>query len=160
MELKNLINKNKDEKEKLTETQAYDLLKVWADDLEVRLTDDDFEEVQKELFKAVVNERLTYDSDKEEFTYALRKPIEQKDGGKISIIKIHDCEMGKKREMTKQKNEVDRAISMIQIYSSYQEIDEQKEIPIGFIGRLKSTDQNVILAVILGFFVQAVPGVQ
>lgn len=149
---------NKSEKsnsEKMTEQKAYDILKQWGDMLEVRLKDEDFEDLQNELWQAVVSERLTFDSDTEAFKYVLKKPIEKKDGsGSISMIQIEETDMNGKREITRHKNDIDTAVAL---FKAYCKDSEGNEIQTGFIQRIKDRDQQIISAVILGFFVQAVP---
>lgn len=146
----------KKEKIKITETDAYNVLKEWSEHLEVRLNDEDFEEVQKELFRSVQNERLSFDKTTDEFTYKLKKPI-LTDAGDVahSIIKISDCEMKDKRDMHRSKNPTDQGIEMFKVYISQ---TDGEDIAHGHIGRIKSSDEIIITAVILGFFVQAVPG--
>ena len=74
----------------MTQTEAFDLIKEWGEILEVRLLDEDFEAVQKELWMAVKKERLTFDENEEVFTYKLKKPICHIETGQpiYSILKI------------------------------------------------------------------------
>ena len=149
-------NTNDTEKEKMTEQQAYDLIREWGDELEVRLKDEDFETLQKELWQAVISERLAFDRESETFVYVLKKPIEKKDGsGFISMIKIEETDMNGKREITKHKNDID---TLAALFKAYCKDSEGKQIELGFLTRIKDRDQAIISAVILGFFVQVVPG--
>ena len=56
--------------------------------------------------------------------------------------------------MTKHKDDIDTMAAMFQTYCTD---SEGNEIPHGFLTRIKDRDQAIISAVILGFFVQAVP---
>jgi len=151
-------NKNKKEKNenKITESEAYKLIKEWGEDLELRLAGDDLEELQKELWRAVVSERLSYNSETEKFSYVLKKPIEKKDGsGSISMIQIQETDMQQKRDIKKMKDDID---TMVEFFKAYCRDSEGNEIQPGFLLRIKDRDQSIISAVILGFFVQVVPG--
>lgn len=142
-------------KTEMTEKEAYDIIREWGDELEVRLKDDDFEALQKELWLSVKSERLTFDSMTETFSYVLKKPIEKKDGsGSISMIKIEETDMNGKREITKHKNDID---TLAALFKAYCRDSEGAPIELGFLTRIKDRDQAIISAVILGFFVQAVP---
>jgi len=153
-----MFDKSKEKKE-MSQKEAFAMLREWGDDLEVRLLDDDFHEVQKELWMAVKKERLVYDKETETFTYALKKPIIDKSTGQsvISIIKIHESDMNDKRAMKKEKEDIDANANM---FKAYCKTSEMEEIEHGFMTRIKDRDQLIISAVILGFFVQAVPGNQ
>ena len=150
-----MFEKIKNTKTEITEQKAYDIIREWGDELEVRLKDDDFESLQKELWQAVKAERLTFDSMNETFSYVLKKPIEKRDGsGSISMIKIEETDMNGKREITKHKNDID---TLAALFKAYCRDSEGNEIEIGFLTRIKDRAQAIISAVILGFFVQAVP---
>jgi len=151
--MKKQIKKQKE----MTQQEAFDLIQQWGEDLEVRLVDEDFEAVQKEIWMAVVKERLTFNESDEIFTYALKKPIQDKEGNNIiSIVKIRETDMQKKKGLKKHKDEMD---TLAALFSAYCTDTENNEIAHGFITRIKDRDINIISAVILGFFVQAVPGV-
>ena len=150
-----IFKMKKESNEKMSQAEAFEIIQGWGDDLEVRLIDEDFEEVQKEIWQAVALERLTFDPGDEVFAYALKKPIKDKDGlDVISIIKIHETDMNSKRGMSKHKDDIDTVAAMFQAYCKD---SEGKEIPHGFLTRIKDRDQIIISAVVLGFFVQAVP---
>ncbi len=147
--------KNKKNPEKLSQAEAYKIIRKWGDDMEVRLIDEDFEAVQNEIWLAVVSERLTFNQADEIFTYVLKKPIKDKDGNvHTSMIKLRETELGEKRGMTKHKDDIDTMAAMFQTYCTD---SEGNEIPHGFLTRIKDRDQAIVSAVILGFFVQAVP---
>ena len=144
-----------EQKELMTEKEAFQLIREWADDLEVRLKDEDFEDLQREIWLEVKKERLSYDPDSETFNYVLKKPILTKDGAvKMSMIKIIESDMNGKRNIKKHKEDIDTVAEM---FKSYCRDSEGNEIELGFITRIKDRDQAIISAVILGFFVQAVP---
>lgn len=150
-----MFGKTENRKTEITEEKAYEIIREWGDELEVRLKDDDFESLQKELWQAVKAERLTFDNMTETFSYVLKKPIEKRDGsGSISMIKIEETDMNGKREITKHKNDID---TLAALFKAYCRDSEGNEIEIGFLTRIKDRDQAIISAVILGFFVQAVP---
>jgi|WetSurMetagenome_2_1015567.scaffolds.fasta_scaffold72096_2 hypothetical protein len=149
-------DKNNDESfEAMTEEKALSLIKEWADAMEVRLRGKDFEDLQNEIWLAVKNERLTFNKENEIFTYTLIKPIKDKDGKEviISVLTISECNMNDKKNIAKYED-MEAAIEMLKAYCK---TTDGKEIPVGFLSRIKDRDQNIILAVILGFFVQAVP---
>jgi len=155
MEIFNKDKMNKEEKY-LTRQEAYDTIREWGDLLEVKLKDEDFESLQNEIWMAVSRYRLIFDPETEIFTYTLKKPIVKKDGsGTISMLKIEESDMQNKRETTKWKNDIDTAVAFIKAYCKD---SENKSIEHGFLTRIKDRDMSVLNAVILGFFVQAVPG--
>lgn len=147
--------KNVKEKKEMTQDECFELIESWGEQLEVRLSPDDFEDVKFEIWKAVQKERLTFDFNEEIFRYVMKKPIRDKDGNVIiSQLKIHETIMEQKRGISKKKDDVDTMASM---FSAYCKDDEMNEIPYGFLTRIADRDQSIISAVILGFFVQAVP---
>jgi hypothetical protein len=153
-EIKKLPQKKK---EKMSQQEAFNLIQEWGDFLEVRLIEDDFEEVQKEIWKAVQMERLTFDESEEVFKYVLKKPIKDVNTGQNvhTMIHIKESTMREKKEISKVKNEHDRGVAL---YKTYCTDTDGKEIQIGFLERIYDRDSNIINAIILGFFVQAVPG--
>ncbi len=143
------------DKKEITKDKAFDIIEKWGEEMEVRLCDEDFEEVQREVCMSVMKERLTFDSAEEIFTYKLKKPIKDNEGKEvISIIKIRETDMNSKKGMTKHKDDIDTMAAMFQAYCTD---SAGSEIAHGFLTRLKDRDQHIISAVILGFFVQAVP---
>jgi hypothetical protein len=153
----NEIKKPEKKKEKMSQQEAFDLIQEWGDMMETRLMDEDFEEIKKEIWKAVQMERLTFDESEEIFKYVLRKPIENKETGQVkySIFHISEQPMEKKKGASKAKEEVDRAAAM---YKCYCRDSNGEEIAHGFLTRVYDRDQNIINAIILGFFLEAVPG--
>lgn len=150
------FKKPSNDKKEMTYEKACELIDEWGEDLEVRLIEDDFQDVKNEIWKAVQKERLTYDSNEEIFTYVFKKPITDKEGNALfHMIKIHETPLEEKRGMTKKKDDIDTLAAMFQAYCKD---SEMKEIPHGFLTRIKDRDSAIISAVILGFFVQAVPG--
>ena len=150
------FTKKETKKEPITEDQAYEIIDTWCESLEVRLKGDDLEMLKSEIWKAVSSERLTYDNESEEFSYVLKKPIEMKDGSNsISMIKIHESDMNGKKDIGKYKNDIE---TMAALYKAYCTDSAGNPIEFGFLMRIKDRDQSIISAVILGFFVQVVPG--
>jgi hypothetical protein len=153
------MNKDKNEftesSEAMTEEKALSLIKEWADAMEVRLRGKDFEDLQNEIWLAVKNERLTFNKENEIFTYTLIKPIKDKDGKEtvLSVLTISECSMNDKKTISKYED-MEAAIETFRVYCKKV---EGEEIPAGFLSRMKDRDQNIVLAVILGFFVQVVP---
>lgn len=143
-------------KEQITDNEAYEMIKEWSDILEVRLKDDDYQAMADEIWMAVKKERLSFDPESEIFTYTLKKPIEKKDGsGNISMLKIHESDMKSKEGLSRYKEEMDKVAAMFKAHCTDV---EGNTIEHGFLKRIKDRDVNIISAVILGFFVQAVPG--
>lgn len=147
----------KEKNKKMTQEEAFELIQEWGDIYEVRLIDDDFEAVQKEIWQAVVNERLTFDEGEEIFTYKLKKPIKDKSTGQdlYSLIKLQETPMEEKKGVTKYKDDIDTNAAF---FKSYCTDMEGNKIEHGFLTRIYDRDQHIISAIILGFFVQAVPG--
>ena len=144
-------------KEKMSQDEAFDIIREWGDLMEVRLLDDEFEDLQKELWMAVKNERLVFDEVEEIFTYKLKKPLKTKDGEvKYSMLKIQERPMEKKKGISKYKDDID---SLAAFFGAYCTDMEDSDIAIGFLTRIHDRDQSIISAIILGFFVQMVPGV-
>jgi len=144
---------------KKTQKEVFDIIDGWGEDLEVRLMDEDWEDVKKEIWKAVQKERLVFNSVEEKFTYVLLKPIMSREAGReneavISIVEIRESQMSDKRGMSKQKDDID---TMAGMFGAYCTTPGGGEIQHGFLTRIKDRDQAIISAVILGFFVQAVP---
>ena len=71
------------------------------------------------------------------------------------ISHIEEATMQDKKDMSKYKNDTDKCIAM---WKAYCTDSEGEKIPEGFLGRIKDRDSNIMNAIILGFFVQAVPG--
>lgn len=156
MDLLKSIKGDKNQKKRMSEKEAFDLIDEWGESLEVRLIDEDYEEVKKEIWLAVAKERLTFNHEDERFNYVLKNKIKDRNGNDvISQIKIHETDMEDKRGMTKSKEDIDTLASM---FKAYCKRDDMSEIEHGFLTRIKDRDQAIISAVILGFFVQAVPG--
>ena len=65
--------------------------------------------------------------------------------------------MEQKRDMSKHKNDIDTVAAMMMAYCTR---SDDNEIEPGFLTRIKDRDMQIIQAVILGFFVQAVPSVR
>lgn len=149
----------KSENKEMSEDQIFEIIDQWADILEVRLKEEDFDAVKEEIFLAVKKERLTFDESDEIFKYVLKKPVSDKDGNiVIDMIIVHESDMQAKRKMSKKrKDEIDGLADMFKVYCKK---SDGEEIEHGFITRIKDRDQQIISAVILGFFVQAVPGKQ
>jgi len=149
---------DKNKKEEMTRESAFKIIDGWGDDMEVRLVDGDWQDVKNEIWMAVKKERLIFNSSDETFTYTLKKPIKDKEGNEIiSIIKIRESDMEQKRDMSKHKNDIDTVAAMMMAYCTR---SDDNEIEPGFLTRIKDRDMQIIQAVILGFFVQAVPSVR
>jgi hypothetical protein len=155
-EIKQEIKKQKPKKERMSQDDAFKLIKEWGDSLEVRLLEDDFEEVQKEIWKAVQMERLVFNESDETFTYVLKKPIKDINEKEVahSQLKIKECQMRDKKELEKYKKDFETAVATIKVYCTDM---EGEEIQMGFLERLYDRDIQVLNAIILGFFVQAIP---
>jgi len=144
----------KEKKERMSIEEAFAILEDWLDFYECRLIGDDRESVKKDLWKAVQMERLSLDKETEKFKYVLKSKIQKTDGGGIEIFYLQEPIMDSKRDISKMKDRHSKGVANLQTYC----IDEDgKEIPIGFLGRVKERDEITLSAIILGFFVQAVP---
>lgn len=142
---------------KMTQEEAFELIQEWAEYMEVKLSDDDLDEVKQELWMAVTKERLTFDESEEIFKYVLKKPIKDIHEKNVmySILYLKESQMKDKKGMSKTKSDIDTAVQM---YRSYCTDTEGNKIEVGFLERLYDRDMQNINAIILGFFVQAVPG--
>lgn len=151
-----MLKPRNNKKEKMSQQDAFDLIDDWLYDMEVRLIDQDREDVKNEIWISVQKERLSFDREKGVFTYKLNDPIKDIDGNDVhTILQIKECNLERKRGMSKKKDDID---IMAALYAAYCTTIEGDDIPIGFMTRIMDRDQNILSAVILGFFVQAVPG--
>jgi hypothetical protein len=154
-DLKKKAGIEKESGKELSQEECYKLIDSWGDDMEVRLNPDDFEGVKNEIWKAVQKERLIFNPSDETFKYVFKSPIRDRDGNiVISTIIIHETAMENKKGMSKKKDSID---TMCSFFGAYCKKDNMEEIQPGFLMRILDRDQAVISAVILGFFVQAVP---
>ena len=144
----------KDGSVKMTQDECFKIIDSWGEHMELYLSEKDFNSIKEEIWIAVQNERLSFDPTKEIFTYVFRYPIKGKDDNIIySMIKIHNATQEEKRGLKKKDNIDTQAM----LHSAHCKDSEMKEIPIGFLTRLFDADTKIMNAVILGFFVQAVP---
>lgn len=140
----------------LSEKESFELIGKWAKELEVRLKEKDMEDVKQEIWIAVSKKRLVFDSNTESFTYVFKKPIVDESGSIVlDLIKISEIGLEEKRQMLKEhENKTD---DIIETVNAYCKKDNGSDIEIGFIMRIGDRDLSVISAVVMGFFVQAVP---
>ncbi len=149
------FNKKDDKPEVMSQEQCYSMIDSWGETMEVRLNPEDFEGVKNEIWKAVQKERLIFNPSDETFKYVFKNPIRDREGNiVISQIIIHETAMEQKKGMSKKKDNID---TMVSFFSAYCKKDNMEEIQPGFLMRILDRDQAIISAVILGFFVQAVP---
>lgn len=149
--------KEKKESKVMEDKDAFDLIKQWAEDMEVRLRGKDLQALIDEIWLAVKKEKLVFDKEKEVFTYILIKPIADKNNPSnvlMSMIKISECDVSTKKSISK----ADENEALDEMIKAYCKDSEDNDIPAGYIDRIKDRDLNIISAVILGFFVQVVPG--
>ena len=131
-------------KYKISESKATDLLKEWAEELEVNSDSDDFsgpKGVIATLLISVRKENLTFDSVSREFTYVLFYPIEKKDGSDSeTIIKISSTTMERKRviQEIKDSKKIDQSIALVA---------ESTGLSVPMAGRLKDKDISRISAI-------------
>jgi len=154
-EIRNKAGFKKEDQKELTQEECYKLIDEWGDQMEVRLSPEDFDGVKNEIWKAVQKERLVFNPSDETFKYVFKSPIRDRDGNiVISTIIIHETAMEQKKGMSKNKDSID---TMCKFFGAYCKKDNMEEIQPGFLMRILDRDQAIISAVILGFFVQAVP---
>lgn len=154
-EMRNKAGFKKEDQKELTQEECYKLIDEWGDQMEVRLSPEDFDGVKNEIWKAVQKERLIFNPSDETFKYVFKNPIRDRDGNiVISTIIIHETAMEQKKGMSKKKDNID---TMCSFFGAYCKKDNMEEIQPGFLMRILDRDQAIISAVILGFFVQAVP---
>lgn len=130
----------------MSHSEAVEIIKQWAEDLEVDTETDEFKDVIKVLKIPVSKRNLDYDAETRTFKYVLFYPIEKKDGERIQLVTIESTSMEKKRvvQSYKDSQKIDQAIAMIA---------ESCDLEIGFASRIKDKDITRINAVIMGFFV-------
>ncbi len=129
--------------------KAENIIKEWADWLEVDKDRNYFKYIIEQLSLPVMNDRLTFDMDSEIFKYKLIKPIMKRDdSGSIDILEIKETDMNENKVVQKfQENEtVDQSEAMLSKCCG---------IESGFVSRIKQRDMRNLMAVILGFFAQA-----
>lgn len=145
------------EKKKETKTKAEidAIIDGWLEDRECNFDEETANEYKRPLFFAVKKDRLSYNDSERSFTYMLKSPIKNDKGeDKYSMFKISPSKIGNKTDIEKQKLSIDQTI---QTFKAYCTDTNGEEIPIGFLMKIDDDDQDVLLAIILGFFVKAVP---
>jgi hypothetical protein len=137
-------------KEMLSKEDARDLITSWADILDIDPESDKFQDVIEAIQYSVRKEQLTFDSDNFSFNYTLKSPILKNDSKPISIVTISEMDMTQKKVVQKYKDSesIDQAVALMA--ESLNMGDK-----IGFVGRIKGRDSDIINAVIMGFFTGA-----
>ncbi len=132
--------------EKLTREEAENLLREWADYLELDTDRQLYADIVDELKMTVRNNRLTFDIENEIFKYQLIKPV-----GDVQIVEIKECTFKQKKIIQRYKDSesIDSAGAMLSKYTN---------LSIEQVNDLKDRDVNKINAVVLGFLSQVSPG--
>ena len=130
--------------EKMSDQKAIEILKEWAEELEVDSESKDFEDVIKALKIPVQKDKLKFIAENRSFELVLFDPIEKHDGSKISKLTIRSTTMAEKKGMQnfKESQRIDQSMLMI---------SEACDLELGFVERLKDKDLGRINAVVLGF---------
>ena len=133
-------------KELLTREVAENLLKEWAEILELDTDRELYNILVDELKMSVRKERLTFDIEKEIFRYQLIKEVSG-----VGIVEIKECDFNQKKiiQRYKESESIESAGAMISKYTN---------LTIEQVGQLKDRDINKINAVIMGFLAQIAPG--
>jgi len=137
---------------KISKEAAITKLKEWGEFFEIDVEDDSFMNYTvKSLLMAVVNNKLDFNYDTQEFSLRLFNPIQKKDdSGQIELVTVRSTTIQEKKVMQnyKEKQKMDQAIAFVAAACN---------IEIGFAGRLQDKDLGRINAIMLGFFGDGVP---
>lgn len=132
------------ETEKKTKAEAIELLKMWADYLEVPTDTEGFEGAIETLALPVMNKRLDFDETKEVFLLKLVSPLEM-ETSKIEMVTIRELALNEKRCVEKYKDS--EKISMAEaIYA------KSCGLKLAEASRLKGRDFSVVVAINSVFF--------
>ena len=133
-------------KEDISNEAAEELLKRWADFLELDTDGKLYKAIVEELRLSVKKSRLTFDEETEIFRYHLIKPIDE-----IEIVEIKECTFSDKKFIQKfsKKQTMDSAEIMLGKYT---------KLSVEQVGKLRDRDINKINSVVMGFLAQVAPG--
>lgn len=132
----------KKEFDKLSAEAAEELLKNWAEFLELDTDRDLYTHLVDELRMPVRLQRLTFEEESETFKYLLLKPVDGK-----GIVEIKECDFNAKKviQRFKDNESISASGAMLSKYTNFT-ADE--------IGQLKERDSTRINAVVMGFLAQ------
>ena len=136
----------KKEFNKLSAEAAEDLLKSWAEFLELDTDRELYADLVDELRMPVRLQRLTFEEETETFKYLLITGFAGK-----NIVEIKECDFNAKKviQRFKESESIAAAGAML---SKYTNLTAEE------IGQLKERDVTRINAVVLGFLAQMAPG--
>ncbi len=131
---------------KLSREAAEEILKEWAEFLELDTDREIFDDLIEELRMPVRNQRLTYEKETETFKYQLINPVDGK-----GIVEIKDCSFDDKKIIQKYKDTetVESSVALLSKYTNFTAAE---------VGKLKTRDSTKMTAVALGFLAQVAPG--
>ena len=131
---------------KLSREVAEELLKEWAEFLELDTDREMYDDLIEELRMPVRNQRLTFEKETETFKYQLINPVDSK-----GIVEIKDCDFNDKKIIQKYKDTetVESSVALLSKYTNFTAAE---------VGKLKTRDSTKMTAVALGFLAQVAPG--
>jgi len=130
--------------EKLSKDEAIELIKSWADELQVNDDTDDFNEAVVALLPAVRNNRLKFDSDTETFSLVLSAPLVLS-ASKRESIEIRELTLDEKSCVEKYP-EKEKVSMVTAIYA------KSAGLSIAEASKIKGRDFTVITAINSVFF--------
>lgn len=135
-----------EKKDKLSAEDAEDLLKSWAELLELDTDRELYTDLVDELRMPVRLQRLTLEEETETFKYLLINAVNGK-----GIVEIKECDFNAKKVIQRYKESESIAAAGAML-SKYTNLTAEE------IGQLKERDVTRINAVVLGFLAQMAPG--
>ena len=139
-------NEGKNVRKLIPREEAENLLKEWAEFLELDPDGELYEDMIKELRMSVRTQRLSFDYETRTFKYQLITPVSEK-----GVVELKDCDFRAKEviEGYKKKETVKSSRALLSEYT---------DMTIEQTAGLKSKDSNIMTAVTLGFLAQVAPG--
>ena len=131
---------------KISSEAAEELLKSWAEYLELDTDRDLYTDLVDELRMPVRLQRLTFDEETETFKYLLINGMNGK-----GIVEIKECDFNAKKVIQRYK-ETESIAAAGAMLSKYTNLTAEE------IGQLKERDVTRINAVVMGFLAQMAPG--
>jgi len=137
---------NEGKSEKLSREKAEELIKEWADFLELDTDRELYDDLVEELRMPVRNQRLTFEKETETFRYQLINPV-----GDKNIVEIKDCNFEDKKIIQKYKDTetIESSVALLSKYTNFTAAE---------VGKLKTRDSTKMTAVAIGFLAQVAPG--
>ena len=135
-----------EKKDKLSSEEAEDLLKSWAEFLELDTDRELYADLVDELRMPVRLKRLTFEKETETFKYLLINAVNGK-----NMVEIKECDFNAKKVIQRYKESESIAAAGAML-SKYTNLTAEE------IGQLMERDVTRINGVVIGFLAQMAPG--